>query len=48
MMNRRVFENNKRIFIKNYVEYYLATGRKPKGYDNNKNKYFSSKHITER
>ena len=37
MMKRRDFKNNKGIFIKDYVEYYLATGRRPRGYDKNIN-----------
>ena len=32
-MIKRDYENNKRLFIKSYVEYHLATGRRPRGYD---------------
>ena len=33
-MIKRDHEKNKRLFINSYVEYYLATGRRPRGYDN--------------
>ena len=32
-MIKRDHEKNKRLFINSYVEYYLATGRRPRGYD---------------